>query len=71
MLFSENFRKLRGEAVYYNKHINLLADFMTSRGKLTLIIMSHMKERGCSYSTRASNKRMIFDVLDSRQGSLT
>jgi DNA-directed RNA polymerase II subunit RPB1 len=53
---------LRGEAVYDNKHISLLADFMTSRGKLTLIIMSHMKERGSSYLTRASNERMISEV---------
>jgi DNA-directed RNA polymerase subunit A" len=62
MLLSEDLKKLRGEAVYDNKHISLLADFMTSRGRLTLIIMSHMKERGSSYLTRASNERMISEV---------
>jgi len=53
---------LKGDIRFDNKHINLLADFMTNKGKLVPINISGMVERGHSCLTRASNERTIVEL---------
>lgn len=53
---------LKGNIHFDDKHINLLADFMTSKGKITPVNISGMTERGHSYLTRASNERTIVEL---------
>ena len=62
VLVRELSKVLKGEVRFDNKHINLLADFMTSKGKIIPINISGMAERGHSYLTRASNERTMMEL---------
>lgn len=62
VLVRELSKVLKGEVCFDNKHINLLADFMTSKGRIIPVNISGMAERGHSYLTRASNERTMMGV---------
>lgn len=62
VLVRELSKVLKGNICFDDKHINLLADFMTNKGKIIPVSISGMIERGHSYLTRASNERTIIEL---------
>nr|PNR46624.1 hypothetical protein PHYPA_013743 [Physcomitrium patens] len=62
VLVRELSKVLKGDVCFDDKHINLLADFMTNKGKMVPVNISGMVERGHSYLTRASNERTIVEL---------
>nr|PNR48142.1 hypothetical protein PHYPA_012616 [Physcomitrium patens] len=62
VLVRELSKVLKGDVRFDDKHINLLADFMTNKGKMIPMNISGMVERGHSYLTRASNERTIVEL---------
>lgn len=62
VLVRELSKVLKGDVRFDDKHINLLADFMTSKGKIIPVNISGMAERGHSCLTRASNERTIVEL---------
>nr|PNR58443.1 hypothetical protein PHYPA_005438 [Physcomitrium patens] len=62
VLVRELSKVLKGDVHFDDKHINLLADFMTNKGKMVHVNIFGMVERGHSYLTRASNERTIVEL---------
>nr|PNR55326.1 hypothetical protein PHYPA_006223 [Physcomitrium patens] len=62
VLVRELSKVLKGDVRFDDKHINLLADFMTNKGKIVPVNISGMVERGHSYLTRASNERTMVEL---------
>lgn len=58
VLVRELSKVLKGNVRFDDKHINILADFMTNKGKIVPVNISGMVERGHSCLTRASNERI-------------
>lgn len=62
VLVRELSKVLKGDVRFDDKHINLLADFMTNKGKIVPISISGMIERGHSCLARASNERTLTEL---------
>nr|PNR48360.1 hypothetical protein PHYPA_012836 [Physcomitrium patens] len=62
VLVRELSKVLKSNVCFDDKHINLLADFMTNKGKMVPVNISEIDERGHSYLTRASNERTIVEL---------
>uniref|UniRef100_A0A7I4DR62 DNA-directed RNA polymerase n=2 Tax=Physcomitrium patens TaxID=3218 RepID=A0A7I4DR62_PHYPA len=62
VLVRELSKVLKGDVCFNDKYINLLTNFMTNKGKMVLVNISEIVERGHSYFTRASNERTIVEL---------